>query len=484
MDAPRQLSSTVAGVVTNGVTRRARSRRTRVALAIGATAALGIVLGVALFSGGPTPVATAVSASARTPPHAAIAEALPAGTTTEQVAARSIEGNAAPSIPVEALRRADAPAAAPAAPKPSTSFAAPVHPVAPAPPPVPTVAKATRSAGAEARPPQPVVTNRSSANVFRATGLALAASVCGLATPARAADAGAALDELRLGYSLKQAGKCPDALPHFARSFQLAPSPMAALNLSDCEQEVGDLVAAQGHAAQGGELARQQQNGELAAVAVKQLAALEPRLPRLSVKLTGAADCTVTRDGAALPAASIGTSLAVNPGAHVVLVTCAGRAERRFEVSVAEGERAEVAVAPGPALTTAAPTPAPPSTDVDPSSAPESRPHTSPKVLPVVVMGLGGAGLAVGLITGLAANSKHASLLEHCDPRGACPIAESDDIAAFHTLRTVSTVAYVAGAAAVLGGAVWWFLAPSPRPDGVSARVWIGPGSAGIGGRF
>jgi hypothetical protein len=168
----------------------------------------------------------------------------------------------------------------------------------------------------------------------------MAASVCLCTSPAKAADSAEALDELRQGYSLKQAGNCQDALPHLARSFQIEPTARAALNLSDCEQRLGDLVASKGHAAQGADLARQQKNGELAGVADEQLAAIEKRLPRLTVKLVDAApDCAVTRDGAALPAASVGTPIAINPGAHVIAVSCPGRANRSVDVTIAEGNR-------------------------------------------------------------------------------------------------------------------------------------------------
>jgi hypothetical protein len=325
-----------------------------------------------------------------------------------------------------------------------------------------------------------MVNRRVSTNTLVAMGLALGATLC---ATAQAADSASALEELRAGYSLKQAGKCTDAIAHFARSFQLDPTAMAALNLSDCEQQAGDLVAAQTHAAQGGELARRQKNEELAAVADKQLATIEPRLPRLAVKLTaGGSECTVSRDGTALPASSIGASLAVNPGAHAILVTCPGHTDGHFDVTVAEGEHAEAAVSPGPAATVPTPVASPGEVPMEPSH--ETRAHGGIKVGPLVVMGIGAAGLAVGLPTGLAANSKHATLIADCTAQGACPPTERDDIDSFRTLRTVSTVAYIAGAAAVAGGFVWWFVAPSPRRGSAAARVWVGPGSAGIGGRF
>jgi hypothetical protein len=320
-----------------------------------------------------------------------------------------------------------------------------------------------------------------STKVLFGSGFVMATGVF-FATPARGADSTEALEELRVGYSLKQAGNCQDALPHLARSFRLEPTARAALNLSDCEQHMGDLVGAQGHAALGADLAHQQNDAELAGVADTQLAAIEQRLPRLTVKVVqGSPDCAFTRDGAVLAPASLGTPLAVNPGAHAIGVTCPGHADRTFDVSVAEGDRTETTVSPGPATSAPAspeaPAPAPQSV-----APPEVR-GGNPKIVPLVVMGVGAAGLAVGLVTGLVADAKHASLLNNCDPGGACPVAQSDTIDAFRRFRTVSTVTYAVGAVALVGGGVWWLVAPSPHRDG-SARVWVGPGSAGVRGQF
>src|SRR5579872_6278011 len=117
------------------------------------------------------------------------------------------------------------------------------------------------------------------------------AAVAALTTAgyARADNASDAVDELRQGYALKKEGNCRDALPHFARSFQLDPKPKALLNRADCEAQSGDLVAAQGHAAQGLQLARQANDAELSKVAEAQLGAVEAKLPHLTVKLGAAA---------------------------------------------------------------------------------------------------------------------------------------------------------------------------------------------------
>ena len=66
--------------------------------------------------------------------------------------------------------------------------------------------------------------------------LLLAASA--IRAPARAADSTGAVEELKEGYALKQAGNCRDAVRHFARSLQLNPTPKALLNLADCERRL------------------------------------------------------------------------------------------------------------------------------------------------------------------------------------------------------------------------------------------------------
>ncbi len=197
----------------------------------------------------------------------------------------------------------------------------------------------------------------------------------------------------------------------------------------------------------------------------------------------GAPECAISRDSVALPAPALGTAVAVNAGAHVIAVDCPGHASRTFDVSIAEGDRSETQVSPGPLLTTSS-TPPVQAVPLEGSPSPAPRASSDARIAPIVVMSVGAAGLAVGLVSALEANAKHASLLANCNSDGACPMSERDDISAFHTFRTVSTVTYTLGGAALIGGAVWWLVAPSTHPNPTAARLWVGPGAAGIGGRF
>ncbi len=270
---------------------------------------------------------------------------------------------------------------------------------------------------------------------------------------------------------------------------QLDATSRALLNLSDCEKQLGDLVAAQGHAAQGRELARQKSDAELVGIADEQLAEIDRRLPRLTIRLAKCAprDCSVVRDGMAVDASTLGAAVPVNPGAHIVTIAARGRAQRRFDVTLDEGVRRELEVEPGPktGLEPVA------SADTSARPAPEAAsPHETeekgpPARVPAyVVLGLGAAGLVVGIATGVVAGSKHGALANECDSQGNCPPSAQGDIDAFHSMRTVSTVAYVVGAVGLVAGGVLWLTAPSPHPAHASAQVWLGPGSAGIGGRF
>ncbi|MBV9945787.1 MAG: hypothetical protein JOZ69_02960, partial [Myxococcales bacterium] len=270
-----------------------------------------------------------------------------------------------------------------------------------------------------------------------------------VAAPARAADPAGALDELKRGYTLKQAGNCRDALAHFARSAGLDPTAKALLNESDCEQRLGDPASAREHAASGLRLAIDGGDAELAAVARDQLAAIEPRVAWLVVRLgAGApADASVREDDQLLAGPSLGDARPVNAGVHTVTVTAAHRVPRVYSVALGEGQRVELDVEPG----------------VEMSASPAFTAGW------IAGFGLGAAGLALGVGAGVAAGAKHEALLRQC-AGDACPPPAGGDLDAFRTLRTWSTVGYVVGAAGLVGAGLVWFIVPRSPARHPSAR--------------
>jgi hypothetical protein len=300
---------------------------------------------------------------------------------------------------------------------------------------------------------------------------------------ARGDDSPSAIDELKQGYALKQSGHCAEAIPHFLASYRADPQPKALLNLADCEAQMGDLIAAQGHATQGRRLALQKSDPELSNVADTQLADIDKKLPRLTIRLGPGAPpaCAVSRDGAPVDATMLGLPIGVNAGVHALVASAAGYAQRRFEVTLDIGASEEVEVQPGPKL--GAEGAAGPAAIREPPKVVQPDHARGKKTLAYAAIGVGAIGLGVGVVGGLAAASKHGSLVRDCDGND-CPLTEQSELGAFRALRTVSTIGYLVGFAGLVGGVVLWVVAPPDRPGTGSASVWVGPTSAGVSGRF
>jgi hypothetical protein len=187
----------------------------------------------------------------------------------------------------------------------------------------------------------------------------------------------------------------------------------------------------------------------------------------------------ITMDGQPVARAgkAAGTAIELDPGEHTFafeaagmktvekqLVLVEGVKQRREAVTMDRAEGAQIASTESPEA------------DEYPTRS------GGPPPLAWAAFGVGGAGLALGVIAGLVAGGKHSTLEDVCDnSAGTCPPAYADDLDAFHTWRTVSTIGYVVGVLGAAGGAVIWLTEPK---SSTAARVWVGPGSAGMAGRF
>lgn len=240
----------------------------------------------------------------------------------------------------------------------------------------------------------------------------------------------------------------------------------------------------------------------------KALDALNPRIPSVIITVRGSADARVTIDGAEVPAAALGVKRPVDPGAHVVRATAAGFTASEVTLTLLEGkaeavtlelklERPEpaavppaavpppppVALPPPPPIAVALP---PPITSLPPAAA--ERGPSGQKVLGLVALGVGAAGLGVGAIAGGLAIGKHASLVETC-VAGRCKpsqkAAVQPNVDAYHALGAVSTAGFVAGGVVLGTGVVLLLTAPRAR---ASQEAWITPvvglGYAGAKGSF
>jgi hypothetical protein len=315
-----------------------------------------------------------------------------------------------------------------------------------------------------------------------------------LAGAAEPSDPTAARAQLQIGYDLKEKGKCADAMPHFVESVRLDPQPKGFLNLADCEEKLGRLSAALSHFLQARDVATAPATAGLKRLAEQRIRALEARLPKLVVKLgkDAPSDATVLRDGVELGPISLNVPLPTDPGKHTVVVRSAN-AEKKYELTLAEGETKELEVSPAGGTATAPSAPNMTSTS-QPSSAPPSDPTRAratsgqasgeersdgagsnpQRTMGFVGVGLGVAGLAVGTVFALRLAQKNEESDSLC--RQPCSAEEQgryyDAVDDARSARTLSMVGF--GTGAVLG-AIGGVLLLTASPSRSMSRLWISP---------
>lgn len=229
--------------------------------------------------------------------------------------------------------------------------------------------------------------------------------------------------------------------------------------------------------------------------AAAEAAKLEPRVGNVLIAVEGPPAARVTLDGEPLPDASVGVKRPIDPGAHVARARADGYAPAEVSFRVAEGASEVVTVRlerDGPAPAAGPLTPTTP--DARTARAPEAPPPAAAaavtasggssvrRTLGFTALGVGGASLVVGGVTGLMAVGKHATLDDEC-ASGRCPPGQRDTLDSYRTLGTISTVGFVAGAALAGAGAYLLITAPK-RAEGASARLWWGPAGGGLAGTF
>lgn len=215
-----------------------------------------------------------------------------------------------------------------------------------------------------------------------------------------------------------------------------------------------------------------------------EMTAVEARRSKVVLTVTGTDQAHVTLDGAPIKNEALGVERLVDPGPHSVKAAAAGFKDFATDFTVAEGATQSVAIvmtAEASAQGASSPPPSGGSTTTPPPAAAEG---TRSKVPALIGFGVGGAGLVLGAVTGGLALGKHSTLKNEC-PGGVCGPNASSDLSSYHTMGTLSTVGFIVGGVGAVAGAVLLFVGPKSSPKS-SAWVmpFVGPGSAGVVGRF
>jgi hypothetical protein len=303
------------------------------------------------------------------------------------------------------------------------------------------------------------------------------------------ADFAGAREQLKIGAELRKAGKCNEAIPHLIESQRLDPQAKALINLADCEERVGQLVAAQKHWVEARDRAAVERNEAIRGEAESRLGAIEKRLPRMTIVLAASAprDCEVTKDGVVLGAVSLGVPIPVDPGRHTIKVRASGHADSVTEVTCAERDACAATVDVGPLRPVDAPAPTvpkdpatPPETVTAPPPAAESGTSAGTRrTIGLVLGGVGLVGLGVGAYFGLSAKSKWGDASAHCHGQAcdATGVSLANDA---KSAGNGGTILFAGGAVLVAAGAVLWFTAPAPSRTGLRVTPLVGPGAAGL----
>ena len=288
-----------------------------------------------------------------------------------------------------------------------------------------------------------------------------------------------ATDLFDKGVKLMDAGHCEEtptdlaackaARDDFRRAYELYPGALGALrNLAYVEKGLG-LVASAARdfreVARKAPLDPKPERQKWADYANVEVTGLEPRVPHLTVKTPGdhPAGMQVTLDGVSLVAGGWDTPIDVDPGAHRVHAEAPGRLSYDGSVEVAERQSKSIAIYLEPDKTTIGAA----------TTASAGRSRTGP----LLVAGLGVIGLGVGLGLG------YASMKKKDDACGGASRCDPDGLAQGRSLANASTLVTGIGAAALVGGAVWYLLTPAPKSTDETTAIapWAAPSAFGVG---
>jgi hypothetical protein len=270
------------------------------------------------------------------------------------------------------------------------------------------------------------------------------------------------------------------AAERFARADALVHAPTLLLGLARADVGLGKLVAAHEAYAR---IVREGVPPKASPALVRavddaklELAALEPRMPYVLIEAKGAPDPHVELDGVPVPSIALGLKRMVDPGPRIVSATAEGfnRAEVKVEGVEGQTRTATLVLVASPHQGSGAAQP------------PPSRPapgSIAPKTIGFVTIGVGGAALIAGAVTGALALGRESELSKVC-PAAQCPPSQQPTIDGYTTLRVISMSTLISGGVLAAAGTVLVLTAGSAPPHEASIRPAIGPGYLGVTGSF
>jgi hypothetical protein len=315
------------------------------------------------------------------------------------------------------------------------------------------------------------------------------ANVHAQAPAARAATAQALYEDAARAI---KAGDYAVACPKLEESQRLDPAMGTQFFLATCYEHTGRPTSAWSLYLEVALAAKAAGNPVRESTARGRAAALEPKLPRITIVVDGVTAALpgveITRDEMQLKPVVWGSAVPVDLGAHKVRASAPGKVTWEASVTVdAVGKRVVVRV---PALAAEAPAPRvkPPvlSAQAPETPPPPQRSMPPQRVAAIATGSVGLAGLVVGGVLAALARSTWSHAERACPTRVACGQATHDESVKALSLATGSTVSFVVGGVGVAGALVLWLTTPKPKTTGVTVAPVVSSGVVGLsaGGAF
>lgn len=293
-----------------------------------------------------------------------------------------------------------------------------------------------------------------------------------------AGDLATARSALREGLSLREGGDLKGAIARLQTAYDLVQTPVTAFELGKAHLMAGHVLQAHELFMKIGRMPLAVEESERSVVARSEAARLgaelEPRIPQLRIRLTlpEGASAVVRIDDEEIPITGAVTPRAVEPGRHEVAAKAGDGPEQVIEVSVAEGEKKDVELAPE----WVPPKPPPP---------PSSQALYVRRTNPLVFVGFGGASasLVVTVTAAVLAADASSRMRDRCGTE-FCPESVRLNEGAERGLW--SATAFIAGASTVAFLAMGIITISRPVKERVTAgvRPYVGVLGGGLEGRF
>jgi hypothetical protein len=270
----------------------------------------------------------------------------------------------------------------------------------------------------------------------------------------------------RQAKSLMAQGQYAEACEKFSASQSLEPGLGTLLYLGDCYEHAGRFASALSTFAEARQFAQSRSDSEREHLARVRSAALEPRVPRLELRIGSEplpAGLQITLNGSPLEGAELNHPLPRDAGSYELHFSAPGYQTFTSRIVLRNGESRPVLVKV-PRLV--------PFADADLGHEPREASSSRGSTQRVVAWVVGATGLALGIGAGVfsvLAAGKNSDSKANCDPDqpnrcGPGGVNAREDA---KDLAKLATIAGIAGGVGVAGGVVLYVSAPSASESGV-----------------